>query len=481
MAALKSLINEKHDYESVVIDSLDWLERLVWDKLCQQYGVESIEKVDGGYARGYMHALSSPNDWKVDRLKDCLDSIVGGDWGDEPGSDVDGRDLVVLRVADFEQGSVKTEDLTVRAIKQSKIPHRLVTPRSLLIEKSGGGEKQWVGRVVYPGELSFESICSNFIAKVELSRKYDARFFNYLFSTLYDSEANRLHVRQTTGIQNLAVEHYLNTKVSLPLLPEQQRIADYLDASCEAIDRAVETKQKQLDTLDALRKSIIGKAITQGLDPNVLMKDSGEAWLGHVPKHWTRHRIKDICKISPSYSTGKPDDTELCTVVPMESVSTRGEVDVDQACEFRDVNTGLNLFENGDVIFAKITPCMENGKGAYVTNLPTQFAFGSTEFHVMRPQTHRIDGQFLYFYTQNKVFRDWAEKNMHGAAGQQRVGTNFLKYTLIYLPSITEQRSICDFVVHRIHDTRGVSQNISRQIKTLIAYRKSLVLNQAFT
>jgi hypothetical protein len=58
MATLKTLVNEKHDFESVVIDSLDWLERLVWDKLCQQYGVESIEKVDGGYARGYMHALS---------------------------------------------------------------------------------------------------------------------------------------------------------------------------------------------------------------------------------------------------------------------------------------------------------------------------------------------------------------------------------------------------------------------------------------
>jgi hypothetical protein len=58
IAALKTLISEQHDYETVVIDSLDWLERLVWDKLCGQYGVESIEKVDGGYARGYMHALS---------------------------------------------------------------------------------------------------------------------------------------------------------------------------------------------------------------------------------------------------------------------------------------------------------------------------------------------------------------------------------------------------------------------------------------
>ena len=69
IAALKTLRQEKHDYESVVIDSLDWLERLVWDKLCQQYGVESIEKVDGGYARGYMHALTL---WRevLDHLND---------------------------------------------------------------------------------------------------------------------------------------------------------------------------------------------------------------------------------------------------------------------------------------------------------------------------------------------------------------------------------------------------------------------------
>lgn len=56
--ALKALIEEKHSYETVVIDSLDWLERLIWDALCVQYGVNSIEKVDGGYARGYTHALT---------------------------------------------------------------------------------------------------------------------------------------------------------------------------------------------------------------------------------------------------------------------------------------------------------------------------------------------------------------------------------------------------------------------------------------
>jgi hypothetical protein len=58
IGALSELRSEQHEYETVVVDSLDWLERLVWDKLCGQYGVNSIEKVDGGYSRGYMHALT---------------------------------------------------------------------------------------------------------------------------------------------------------------------------------------------------------------------------------------------------------------------------------------------------------------------------------------------------------------------------------------------------------------------------------------
>ena len=56
--ALSALYTDEHDYETVVIDSLDWLERLVWDKVCREYGVASIEKVDGGYAKGYTHALT---------------------------------------------------------------------------------------------------------------------------------------------------------------------------------------------------------------------------------------------------------------------------------------------------------------------------------------------------------------------------------------------------------------------------------------
>jgi type I restriction enzyme S subunit len=81
------------------------------------------------------------------------------------------------------------------------------------------------------------------------------------------------------------------SKRPLPPLAEQQRIAAYLDASCAAIDAAVTAKRRQLETLDALRRTVIQESVTKGLDPNVQMTDSGIDWLPEIPKHWSNAKL----------------------------------------------------------------------------------------------------------------------------------------------------------------------------------------------
>jgi type I restriction enzyme S subunit len=93
----------------------------------------------------------------------------------------------------------------------------------------------------------------------------------------------------------------------------------------------------------------------------------------------------------------------------MELLSEDGVIDVSSQQSVEEVQSGLTLFEQGDVLFAKITPCMENGKGAFVSKLPTRHAFGSTEFHVLRP-SREVDGKFLYYATFNPVFRTYAAR-----------------------------------------------------------------------
>ncbi|BDX04626.1 restriction endonuclease subunit S [Planctobacterium marinum] len=168
-------------------------------------------------------------------------------------------------------------------------------------------------------------------------------------------------------------------------------------------------------------------------------------WYGEIPSDWEELRIKDVACISPNYSQDKPSDFEECTIVPMEAVSTIGHFNLENKSLYIDVSDGLPNFEAGDVLFAKITPCMENGKGGFVDSLPTRYGFGSTEFHVLRPSS-KVDGKFLYYYTFNPTYRKYAEANMTGAAGQKRVSSNFLKFTKVFLPHIDEQRLIGNYL-----------------------------------
>jgi len=204
------------------------------------------------------------------------------------------------------------------------------------------------------------------------------------------------------------------------------------------------------------------------------MQNTNELWLGFVPREWQYFRVKDIAQLSPSFSNGNPTPNELCTVIPMEAVSEKGQLDTSTIDEFNLVTSGLTNFEVGDVIFAKITPCMENGKGAYVDKLPTRYALGSTEFHVLRPR-FRIVGKFLYYYTYNSVYRDYAEANMSGAAGQKRISSKFINYTRIYLPPINEQRCIAAYLDKTCAAIDTAIEKKQKQLETLDALRKSII------
>lgn len=201
---------------------------------------------------------------------------------------------------------------------------------------------------------------------------------------------------------------------------------------------------------------------------------ASDVWLGDYPQDWKKTRIKRVCRFAPSFSNGKPGPEDECTVVPMEAVSEHGVVSVDVREPYGDIITGLNLFENGDVLFAKITPCMENGKGAFVEGLPTPYAFGSTEFHVLRPD-HKVDGRFLYYVTFNPTFRVWAEKNMHGAAGQQRVSARFLKYSRLPLPPHEDQKRIASYLDASCMAIDRAVETKQKQLETLETLRKSII------
>src|ERR1017187_4889787 len=146
-----------------------------------------------------------------------------------------------------------------------------------------------------------------------------------------------------------------------------------------------------------------------------------------LPKGWVRTTLGEVCAMNPRmpFDEPLPDQTKV-SFVPMAAVEEEsGRLDASQVRALGSVRRGYTPFIENDVIFAKITPCMENGKIALATGLKNGLAYGSTEFFVFRPYEGLLPRFVLHFLLQPSL-REAAERQMTGAVGQKRVPSSYL-------------------------------------------------------
>lgn len=162
---------------------------------------------------------------------------------------------------------------------------------------------------------------------------------------------------------------------------------------------------------------------------------------------WPHVRIGDVCDLNPRLpKTHTLNDDDAVSFVPMAAVSElSGTIQTRSTRRFAEVRKGYTPFQNNDVLFAKITPCMENGKAAIARDLVHGYGFGSTEFHVLRAGEIVLP-EWLHFFVRQATFRHEAKRNFTGTGGQQRVPATFVANTLIPLPPLPEQRRIVDLL-----------------------------------
>ncbi len=162
---------------------------------------------------------------------------------------------------------------------------------------------------------------------------------------------------------------------------------------------------------------------------------------------YDRIPFMDCLEFNPKKSqiNDLPDDC-IVSFVPMESVGTDGDMDVSAERSLGDVRNGYTYFQDGDVVFAKITPCFENGKVAVACGCHNRIGFGSTEFHVARPIKGKSDSIWLEQLLKSDSLRHLASKNMSGTAGQKRVQKPFFEKLTVGLPPIQKQMEFSEFV-----------------------------------
>ena len=179
-------------------------------------------------------------------------------------------------------------------------------------------------------------------------------------------------------------------------------------------------------------------------------------------KKWNVYdKIGNHCILNPKKNEiSEINKNTLITFLPMQNVSVYGELDYSIERTIREVWKGFTYFRDDDVLFAKITPCMENGKGAVARKLKNGIGFGTTEFHVIRPKKE-INSIWIYYVLADKKFRSNAEKNMTGSAGQKRVPISFIENYKISIPPIELQNKFAD-IVEQIDKQKFVCLNMAR-------------------
>jgi type I restriction enzyme, S subunit len=196
----------------------------------------------------------------------------------------------------------------------------------------------------------------------------------------------------------------------------------------------------------------------------------------NLPDGWTLRPLGELCDINPP----KPrifqrQDEEATSFIPMEAVDeTTGAVVAAQIRPYRSVARGYTYFQDGDIILAKITPCMQNGKAAIVSNLRDGVGFGSTEFHVLRPKTG-VDARWIYHLVRSAEFRRKAEDNFEGSAGQRRVPEDFVRELWVPFVNDGSSSSLVERLEPQLARLQQIREAAARQIDASSAIEQSFL------
>lgn len=233
---------------------------------------------------------------------------------------------------------------------------------------------------------------------------------------------------QGATILGITRDFLKQVEVPVPPLAEQERIVKLLDEADELRKLRAQADRRTAEFIPALFHKMFGDPITN-------------------PKHWPNKALGEATTINPKLSREKlpPPDKEF-SFVPMAVVDqVLGVVSPSETRRYSEVSKGYTPFQNGDVLFAKITPCMQNGKSAIAENLVGGLGFGSTEFHVLRP-TEKVISEYIFWLIRRPVFRNHAEQNFTGTGGQQRVSTSFMENYPCPIPPLPLQKEFAQRV-----------------------------------
>jgi type I restriction enzyme S subunit len=401
-----------------------------------------------------------PSDWKLDRFKDV--AVLRNERTDEASTVED-----YLELEDLESGTGRilnrrdtmevVSDVTV--FKKGDVLFGKLRPYL---------EKYYVAE--------FDGKCTGEILAFKPQR-IEGRFLFYcLASPWFIERCNMLAYGAKMPRVNWPTQ-LAQFSLPLPPRPEQRRIATYLDTSCEAIDAAVAIKRGQLETLDALRKAIIQRAVTRGLLENIVLERTGNAWMQSVPQSWKLVCLKRIAEIQGGLTLGKQYEGSLIERPYLRVGNVQdGHLDLEDVSviELPESVAARVELRPGDVLMTEGGDLDKLGRG-HLWNGEIAGCLHQNHIFAVRCFRHKLMPMFLAYVTASQYGRDYFEAT--GKKTTNLACTNATKVGEfpIPLPRVEEQKAICAYLDDKIAELQRIAANIEAQMATLTAYRKSLI------
>ncbi len=395
-----------------------------------------------------------PNGWTKSSLAEIADIIMG----QSPSSkhyNSEGNGLP------FFQGKAEFGDLYPKVVKWCTAPGKIAQKDDVLIS---------VRAPVGPTNLAPLACCiGRGLVAIRPRNGIPPKYIlNYLRSIQKDIDA------LGTGTTFKAISGKTLREIPIPLAPldQQKHIVAEIEKQFSRLGKAI-AKLKRVKTNIKQYKNSVLKAAAEGKLTENWRKENSD--VERTSKHLKMCKIKEIADINPHANKSSISDDLPISFVPMPAVGAgNSSISVEEIRPARELKKGFTPFLEGDVLFAKITPCMENGKMAIVPKLANGYGFGSTEFYVIRPK-HGIDARYLYHIISSQKFRSEAARHMTGAVGQKRVPKMYLKESVIPLVPLDQQKCIVDKIEYHLLAIKQLEVTVEANLKRANHLRQSIL------
>ena len=376
--------------------------------------------------------------------------------------------IPLVRISNIENGIVNiNECIYVNKLEKNEEKY-VIEKGDLLIALSGATTGK--NGVYYLDEIAYLNQRIGNI-KIKNKEKVLNEYRNYYIALKNEDILNLAYGGAQPNISPKVIEFI---SIPLPPIKEQQRIVNRIEFLFVKLDRAKELIENTLAQFEQNKMAILHKAFIGELTAKWRKENNIDL------SSWENGILMDFCKINPKkINTKEFDDDMIVSFIPMPCVSDIwGKIIKKELRKLGEVKKGYTNFCEGDVLFAKITPCMENGKSAIVDKLENDIGFGSTEFYVLRCDENKLNNKYLHYFVRQKTFRDEAKGEMTGAVGQQRVPKTFLENYKMKVPTIEEQQEIVN-ILDKLLAKYNKIKNLEQQLEKIELLKKA-ILAKAF-